>query len=183
MEKYQKPIMLAAALAVIAVIVWAVMTVPEPLEKSDEAEHGTVISYDGNELSEEKNGRKIWDLTAEHIDVDIEKKMTMLTKLTGHFYAEDGRVTEFKADEGRYDEQTRDVVVSGNVVVSNSDGAKLTSRELVWHAKEEILTAKGEARITKEDMLAEGDQIESRDGFNKIKVSGKAHLVKGGKSE
>jgi hypothetical protein len=32
-------------------------------------------------------------------------------------------------------------------------------------------------------MLAEGDKIESRDGFNKIKISGKAHLVKGGKSE
>ena len=182
MEKYQKPIMLAAALAVIAVIVWAVMTVPDQ-KPNNEQDGGVVISYDGNELSEEKNGRKIWDLTAEHIDVDVDKHITRMTKLKGHFYAEDGRVTEVTADNGQYDEKSRDVVISGNVNVSNSDGAKLTSKELAWQAKEGILTAKGEARITKDDMLAEGDQIESRDGFNKIKVSGKAHLVKGGKSK
>ena len=183
MEKYQKPLMGVVAAAVVAVVAWAVLTVPEPQKPTVEADHGKVISYDGNELSEEKNGRKIWDLTAEHIEVDIENKLTRLSKLTGHFYAEDGRTTEFKADEGRYDETSRDVVVSGNVTISNSDGAKLTSKELVWQAKEEVLTAKGEARISKDDMLAEGDKIESRDGFNKIKISGKAHLVKGGKSE
>ena len=182
MEKYQKPLMGVVAAAVIAIIVWAVVTVPEQ-RKIEEPDRGRVISYDGNELSEEKNGRKIWDLTAEHIDVDIDKQTTKMTKLKGHFYAEDGRITEVTADEGQYDEKTRDVVISGNVNVSNSDGAKLTSKELAWQAKEEVLTAKGEAKITKEDMKAEGDKIESRDGFNKIKISGKAHLVKGGKSE
>ena len=32
-------------------------------------------------------------------------------------------------------------------------------------------------------MKATGDRIESTDGFNKIKIVGKAHLVKGGTSE
>ena len=182
MEKYQKPLMGVVAAAVIAIIVWAVVTVPEQ-RKNEEPDRGRVISYDGNELSEEKNGRKIWDLTAEHIDVDVDKKITKMTKLKGHFYEESGRITEVIADAGQYNEKTRDVVISGNVNVSNSDGAKLTSKELIWQAKEEVLTAKGEAKITKEDMKAEGDKIESRDGFNKIKISGKAHLVKGGKSE
>ena len=35
-------------------------------------------------------------------------------------------------------------------------------------------------KVTKEDMLATGERIESSDGFNKVKVIGKAHLAKGG---
>ncbi len=182
MEKYKKPLQGAVILAVVAVIAWVVLTIPDAPAKEDN-DNGLVIQYDGNEIFEEKNGRRLWDLKAEHIEMDTAAQVTKLQQLTGHFYAEDGRITELKADEGQYNESTKDVVVTGNVQVENSDGAKLTSKELIWQAKEEILTAKGEARITKDDMQADGDSIESRDGFNKFKISGKAHLVKGGKSQ
>ena len=138
------------------------------------------MSYDGNVLSEEKNGRKIWDLTAEHIDVDVKTRDAKLEKLKGHFYAEDGRVVEVTADKGTYEDKTKNIVIVGNVDVKNSDGARLTSDELRWEAAKQLLAAVGSAKVTKEDMLATGERIESSDGFNKVKVIGKAHLAKGG---
>ena len=73
--------------------------------------------------------------------------------------------------------------ITGNVAITTSDGAKLSSKELRWTAKDELLAAVGDATAVKDDMKASGDRIESTDGFNKIKIIGKAHLVKGGTSE
>ena len=180
MEKKHKFLLGAGLAASVALVIWAVITVPETPSPESEPQKGSFMSYDGNVLSEERNGRKIWGLTAEHIEVNIETRDAELEKITGHFYAEDGRVVEVTADKGSYNEKTKDIVIAGNVDVKNSDGARLTSDELRWEAKKEILAASGNAKVTKEDMLATGQRIESSDGFNKVKVIGKAHLVKGG---
>ncbi|SHK60137.1 LPS export ABC transporter protein LptC [Selenomonas ruminantium] len=182
MDTKRKFLLGAGLIVFIALVVWAVTTVPEaPQKTEDPQENAKVMSYDGNEISEEKNGRKIWDLTAEHIEVNIDTKDAQLVNLSGHFYAEDGRVVELKADKGSYEAASKNVVVSGNVSVKNSDGAVLTSEELRWDAVKEILAAIGSAKVTKEDMLATGDRIESSDGFNKIRILGHAHLSKGAK--
>ena len=99
------------------------------------------------------------------------------------FYAPDGRVVEVKAAKGTYLEGTKDIVLTGNVDVKTSDGASLTSDELRWEAQKEILAAIGSAKAVKDDLLATGDRIESTDGFNKIKIIGKAHIVKGGETK
>ena len=67
--------------------------------------------------------------------------------------------------------------------IHTSDGASLTGQELRWQAKESMLAAIGDAVAEKDDMKISGDRIESTDGFNKIKVIGKAHLVKGGENK
>ncbi|MCR5757063.1 MAG: LPS export ABC transporter periplasmic protein LptC [Selenomonas sp.] len=181
MDKKRKFLLGVGIVLFAALVVWAVTTVPEPPAAPDKpAQSGKIMSYDGNEISEEKNGRKIWDLTAEHIEVDVDTRDVALENLSGHFYAEDGRIVEVKADKGKYAEATKDIVITGNVSVKNSDGAQLTSDELRWEAQKERLAAVGSARAVKEDMLATGDRIESTDGFNKIKITGKAHLAKGG---
>lgn len=184
MDKTRK-LLLAAGIALFAaLVVWAVTTVPErpkPVEPTQQ--DSKVMSYDGNEISEEKNGKKIWDLTAEHIEVNIETRDAVLEKLSGHFYAADGRIVEVKADRGTYADATKDIAITGHVEIKNSDGAQLTSDELRWEAQKELLAAIGNARASKEDMLAAGERIESTDGFNKIKIIGKAHLAKGGETK
>lgn len=181
MSKMHKALIAVGVIAFAALVVWAVVTVPEaPAVPETPADNGRMMSYDGNEISEEKDGRKIWDLTAEHIDVNIETRDAELTNLQGHFYAPDGRVVEVKAAKGTYLEGTKDIVLTGNVDVKTSDGASLTSDELRWEAQKEILAAVGSAKAIKDDMLATGERIESSDGFNKIKISGKAYLRRGG---
>ena len=142
MSKMRKGLIAAVIAAFAALVVWAVVTVPETPDLPDTpAESNKTMSYDGNEISEERNGRKIWDLTAEHIDVNIETRDAALEKLQGHFYAEDGRVVEVKAGKGTYAEGSKDIVLSDNVEIKNSDGAQLTCDELRWDAQKEILAA------------------------------------------
>ena len=170
---------LAAVIAVLAagLVVWAVATVPDAPKIVPQPDKKT-MSYDGNTISEEKNGRKIWELTSEHIEVDVDTQDVTMQGITGHFYAEDGKVAELKAESGVYGGKSKDIKLTGGIVVTYSDGAILVSKEMEWKSQEEILTALGDVKSVREDLLITADKIESSDSFNKIKAVGHAHLEK-----
>ena len=170
---------LAAVIAALAVglVVWAVATVPDAPKIVPQPDKKT-MSYDGNTISEEKNGRKIWELTSEHIEVDVDTQDVTMQGITGHFYAEDGKVAELKAESGVYGGKSKDIKLTGGIVVTYSDGAILVSKELEWKSQEEILTALGDVKSVREDLLITADKIESSDSFNKVKAVGHAHLEK-----
>lgn len=170
---------LAAVIAVLAagLVVWAVVTVPDAPKIVPQPDKKT-MSYDGNTISEEKNGRKIWELTSEHIEVDVDTQDVTMQGITGHFYAEDGKVAELKAESGVYGGKSKDIKLTGGIVVTYSDGAILVSKEMEWKSQEEILTALGDVKSVREDLLITADKIESSDSFNKVKAVGHAHLEK-----
>ena len=112
-----------------SLVTWTVTSVPETPKAQTETSDPKIMSYDGNTISEEKDGHKIWELTAEHIEIDTDSKDAKLEKLQGHFYAKDGRVVAINADSGSYSNATKDIALTGNVSIENSDGAKLTSDE------------------------------------------------------
>ena len=170
---------LAAVIAVLAagLVVWAVATVPDAPKIVPQPDKKT-MSYDGNTISEEKNGRKIWELTSEHIEVDVDTQDVTMQGITGHFYAEDGKVAELKAESGVYGGKSKDIKLTGGIVVTYSDGAILVSKELEWKSQEEILTALGDVKSVREDLLITADKIENSDSFNKVKAVGHAHLEK-----
>ena len=94
-----KKILVGIGIAAFASLVtWAVTSVPEAPKVQNETSDSKVMSYDGNTISEEKDGHKIWELTAEHIEIDTDSKDVKLEKLQGHFYAKDGRVVSVNAD-------------------------------------------------------------------------------------
>lgn len=167
----------------ICLVVWVVRTTPDAPPPIDRLEAPATMSYGGNTLTEERDGVKIWDLTAESMEVEIQSQNVMMKNLVGHFYSKDGNTIELHAQNGMYNQVTKDIHVDTEVVVTTTDGAKLTGDSLDWIAAEEILVAQGKARVTKEDMLAEGDRIEAREGMQKIKIQGHAHIVKGVKQD
>lgn len=183
MSKRNKILLGLGAALFAALIAWAVWTVPDAPDISDTQDETYIMTYDDNTICEEKDGRKIWELKAEHMSVDIRTQNIKLEKIAGHFYAEDGRTVEVLADGGSYDNETKDIVITGHVSASTSDGAKLTGDELHWLAQQEMLAAVGNAIASKDDMSASGERIESTDGFQKIRIVGKAHLVKGGNEQ
>ena len=77
----------------------------------------------------------------------------------------------------------KEVLLDGDIVVTTSDGAKLTSDRLEWYEGKDLLAAIGKAKITKDDLLAEGDRIESTNGYQHFRIVGHAHLVKGHKGD
>ena len=168
----------AALLA--GLIVWAVATVPEIPAQTDEPQGSRIMSYADNALSEERDGRTVWQMTAAQVNVDIDTNDTSMEKIDGTFYMEDGRSLMLKAAEGHVDSATRDVVLTGSIEAHTSDGASLRARELKWTAAEGSLTAAGDAELIRDDIRATGDRIVSMDGFQKFSVIGHARIEKGG---
>ena len=170
---------LAAAFGVLAVgvIIWSVYSVPEAPVIQEET-GPKVMTYDGNTISEEKDGHKLWEITSEHMEVDLNTQDMSMTGITGHFYAKDGSVADLKADSGVYGSKSKDVKLKGNIKVTNSDGTVLTCEEMQWLNKEEILAAIGKVSAVRDDVLLTADRVESADGFNKVKAKGRAHIEK-----
>ena len=153
----------------------------KPPQKAPVEDGPKVMSYDNNTISEEKDGKKIWELTSESMTVDVDTKNVELTGLSGKFYEEDGRVVSVTAAHGTYDNKTKDIQVDGDVTIETTDGAALTCGKLLWTEAEGKLTAAEDAYIKQDDMQARADRIESTNGFSHFKAIGKAHIVKGAK--
>ena len=168
----------AALLA--GLIVWAIATVPEIPEQTDTQPGSRVMSYADNTLSEERDGRTVWKMTASQVNVDIDTNDTSMVQIDGTFYTEDGHTLTLKADEGRMDSKTRDVVLSGAIEATTSDGAHLRAKEVKWTAAEGKLSAAGDAEFVRDDIRATGDRIVSTDNFQQVSVIGNAHIEKGG---
>ncbi len=173
----------AGILLFISLIAWVVRTIPDPPQPVEPKNEPRIMTYEGNFLSAEKDGRTQWELTADHIIVNVDTQDAEITNITVKFYEEDGRIVTLVADKGNYVRSTQDISVEGNVKVSNTDGAELTSQKFQWIAEKEMLVAEGEVHVKKDDMRATGNRIESTDGFNHIKIIGKAHLEKGAKKD
>lgn len=182
MTKRNKIIAAIIAVAVIALVAWTVLSIPQP-PTGDQEKKNLTMSYDGNTISEEKNGRKIWEITAEHITVAVDTNDATFENVTGTFYQEDGRSLTVTAEKGNYVKKTNDIKLTGDIFIKTSDGATLKSDELDWSGAEEKLSAVGNAKVTKDDMRANGDRIESTNGFARFKIIGHAHIDKGVEGE
>ena len=169
----------ALGLMFVALVVWVVQTTPEGPPKVDKSPTPMTMEYEGNELAEDINGVRIWDLTADRMVVDANMQSADLVKLVGHFYQTDGRTIEFRAEHGVYDYSTHDIHIDGNITVETSDGARLLSGKLDWINADGMLVATEDVKISRDDVKATGDRAESTDGFQHFWLKGHAHITKG----
>ena len=171
--KHRKTLLavLAAALFV-AAFAWAVLTVPEAPALDDSAR---TLRYEGNTLSMEKDGRTVWQLTAEAIEASTDGKAAEARNIEGVFHEDDGRELKLTAPRAHYDLTSKDLTVDGGVRIETSDGIHLTSREVIWSSEKETLAAVGDVLLTqeKEKLRVSAERIESSDGFAKFTASGK----------
>ena len=170
-------LLIAAALIVLVVgILWTVFTVPP--EPADTPEEPKAMEYQENFLSEEKNGRVIWDLRAEPSTVDMATQGTIFKNPVGHYYREDGMVLTLTAPGGTYDSGTKNVKLSGGVKAATTDGSTLTSDELAWVAGEDRLIATGNAVFLQPGFEVRGNKIETREAFTVFRAEGNAYVKK-----
>ena len=178
MDKKWKIFFAILTLGFAILVIWVVKTTPDT-PKIEKIEIPKTMEYEGNTISEEINGVKLWDLTADKIIVGIETQIAEMNNVVGHFYQSDGKSIELKANSGSYDNVSRNVHLEENVIVTTSEGAKLTSDKLDWNFDNETLTATDKVKISKDDIRASGDMAESRDGFKHFKLKGRVHIIKG----
>ena len=177
MKDKAKLLIAAMVLALAGLILWTVLTVPEP-KTAEEPAKPPNVEYHSNTITEEKNGRRIWDITAETTATDIVTQATTFSNAVGHYYQEDGTVITLTAPTGIYDNDTRNIKLVGGVRATSTGGAELVSDTLEWVATEDRLIAGGQAKLTRPGLWAEADRIEAWAGFTAFRAIGNAHLVK-----
>lgn len=180
MKNKEKLLVLVFVALAAGLVFWAVRTVPQALVQTEPSAEVRTMKYSDNTIKEEKNGVKLWEMSAEEITVDPDTNNVTLQNITGKFYQTNGTVISLKAPHAFYEVQAKNVKIDGGVATETSDGAKLDSQTLVWDGAAAKLTGEGNVRITKEDAIAVGDKIESTDGFQNFKLMGHAHITKGG---
>ena len=173
----------AGILIFLALVTWVVYSIPDPPKPVEPDNSPRIMSYEGNNISAEKDGKKQWELHADKITMNVDTQDAEMENIEGKFYEDDGRTVMLVAKHGTYNQSTRDIAIDGDVKVTNTDGAILTSQKLTWIAAKEMLVAEEDACVRKDDVMASGDRIESSDGFNRFKITGKAHIEKGVKDE
>jgi LPS export ABC transporter protein LptC len=134
----------------------------------------------GNEIIEEENGKRLWELKAERTEIDPQTKAVKMLNLKGTFYKDDGSSIQIIAPEANIDLNSKDILMVGNVKAITSDGATFTAREARWEGKKRYFYGTGGVTMTREDTVITGDKIESDANMEKVKVEGNARVVKGG---
>lgn len=183
MEKKYKILIGALIIFFVCLVTWVIRTTPQAPPQKEKIEPPTVMEYENNVITEEKDGKKVWEITADKMFMDSVTQTAEIENIHGKFFKEDGKVLELKGDKGVYNQQTKDVHVEGNIVVLDGDGAKLMSENLDWTGAEELLTASNDVKIFREDVRAYGDSATSTDGFNHFFMKGNVRILKGVKDD
>lgn len=180
MNKKVKAIIGVVLIILVCLIVWAVRSVPQKPD-DESVQVNTVMKYDGNTIREEKDGKVIWELTADEITMDNNTQNAEMKNIRAHYFGDDGKEVKLTAPHGLYENGNRNIKLDGGVKGTTNDGAELVSKELLWDAKGSKMVATGDVSIARESehMKAKGDKIESSNSFQKFKITGKAHIEKG----
>ncbi|MBR6013505.1 MAG: LPS export ABC transporter periplasmic protein LptC [Selenomonadaceae bacterium] len=183
MDKKIKILIGIGVILFVCLVTWVIRTTPKAPPPQEKIEPPTVMEYDKNTITEEKNGVKVWEISADKIKMDSVTQMAEFEKVEGKFYQEDGKVLSMTGNSGVYNQQTKDVHVEGDVTVIDGDGAKLTSKNLDWKSEDETITATEDVKIFREDMRAFGDFATSNDGFRHFVMKGRVRILKGVKDD
>lgn len=179
MEKKYKILIVIGVGFFIGVVSWAIATTPSEPPPSEKIEPPTSMTYETNNIVEESNGVKIFELNSAKMIVDAVTQNAELEDIQGKFYQADGTFIELTAERGNYHQKSGKVHVEGKVIVTDSKGAKLFSDKLDWDSKKEILTAKDNVKISKDDMRAYGDLATATKGLRHFKLKGHARVLRG----
>lgn len=139
------------------------------------------ISFEKTDLVEEKDGKRLWELSAEVAHVDETAKKIYLTNVKGTFYRDDGSSVTMIASKGVADTVSKEVFLEGEVsAVSASDGATFTAPQVRWAGELRWFFADGGVKLIKQGTVITGDKLESDVNMEKVKVRGNAKVVSGG---
>jgi LPS export ABC transporter protein LptC len=155
----------------------------EPLTDNRQEAITTRMAFSGSKLTEDQDGKRIWELTARVMEVDPKTRWVYLTDLDGVLFRADGTRIVVTAKNAVVDPQTRNLEMSGAINMKASDGPTFTADKGRYVAKDRKIFAAGSIRATKDDYVLTANELETDDKFDKIVVKGKARIVKGGPAQ
>jgi LPS export ABC transporter protein LptC len=151
-----------------------------PVQTEEKSEPDSGLTYIGNNIVEERDGRRLWELNSELIEIDPDTNNARLKNIKGIFYKDNGEKILMTAPQGFINSKSQDVDMVGEIKAIDSDGATFTAHKVHWAGVERRFYGSEGIVFTRDDTVITGDKIESDANMEKITVQGNARVVKGG---
>ena len=104
------------------------------------------------QLVEDKEGQKTWELDAKSIQQVQDTNILILEDLKVTYYTKEGRVVVVTGKKGKVNQESKDVEIAGDVVLTTSDGYRLKTNSAAYSHQARKVTSSDPVEI-------EGDQI------------------------
>lgn len=174
-NKNTAAVIAAALLLVGGGIYYFFRSVPEPPPAVVAEKPEDTIQYLGSALSETKDGKLIWELTADQIQAGVDKKNVMLQGLHAKIYKSDGQGNiQVTASQGQMDMTDRVVTLQGDIKAVSEKGAELVGNMIKWFMKEQRFVGEGGIHYQQKDVTISGDKLEVDQNLNVIRITGNA---------
>ena len=171
-------IILGAVLLMGGVIAWLLSSKPTT-GKQQAAPPETIQEVNGSTITENKDGKKVWELTVESMSYNKTTQVDSMKGIKGTFYDKDGKTMTVTADEGEVRLDTKNVVLTKNPKGSTSDGGTVTADKITWVNQDQTVVAEGNARLTKGDTVATGEKATFDVPMNHATLEKNANVQKG----
>lgn len=102
---------------------------------------------------EDKQGQKTWELEAESVNQYQERNMLVLEDVKLTFYSKEGRVIYLIAKQGKVYQDSKNVDLTGDVVLTSSDGYQLKTQSASYCHAEKVVS-------TSDPVEIDGEQIQ-----------------------
>jgi LPS export ABC transporter protein LptC len=148
LKKMRIAIMLSILLigGVVLVSLW--VNLQERKKMLEEAEKVPNISTEGADhrlekirFVEEKHGEKTWELEAKAIYQYQGQNILLLEDVKVIYYAKDGRSFTLSGDKGKVHQDSKDMELVGNVLLTSTDGYRLKTQSMSYqHLSKQVRT-------------------------------------------
>jgi LPS export ABC transporter protein LptC len=113
---------------------------------------------------EDKHGQKTWELEAKTVRLYQDENISVLEDVKVTYYAKEGRIFYLTGKQGKIYQDSKDVELMGDVVLTSNDGYQLKTQSVSYqHLEKTVSTAdpveiEGEQiRLTGKGMLVDMD--------------------------
>ena len=110
---------------------------------------------------EDKHGQKTWELEAKSIQHYQDQNLMVLEDVKVTVYLKEGRILVLTGNRGKVHQDSKDMELVGDVVLTSSDGYRLKTHSLSYHHRDKIVRSSDPVEI-------EGEQV---------RLTGKGMLV------
>ncbi|MBP1696073.1 MAG: lptC [Deltaproteobacteria bacterium] len=105
---------------------------------------------------EDKQGQKTWELEAESVQQYQEQNMMVLEDVKVTFYAKEGRIIYLTGKQGKVYQDSKNVDLLGDVVLTSSDGYQLKTHSASYRHSEKTVSTPDPVEIDGEQIRLTG---------------------------
>jgi LPS export ABC transporter protein LptC len=125
-------------------------------EAQEIAREDAKMRLDKIQLVEDKHGRRTWELEARSVEQQEEIDVMMLEDVKVTYYTSDGKTFVVTGKKGRFHQNSRNMELTGDVVLQMSDGYRLKTESVAYDHAQKKVTSPDPVEIEGDQFRLEG---------------------------